>query len=154
MNKLIIYPLLFLVFLCLLSQVYLIDVNGSGSLDLSYNGSLIDNGKTGNITENGEQKELGTQGTEAVFDVNMTTGLIALIIGLVIVGVVAGIRVLDSGLSEYSVKLIYNATVYYGLWGMFSILSYGILAVIPLIGVIAWFILTLIYSLGFFETMT
>jgi hypothetical protein len=83
----------------------------------------------------------------------MTTGLIALIIVLVVVGVVAGIRVLGSGLSSYSVMLIHKSTVYYGLWGVFSAFSFGLFLGIPIFGVLIWFALTLVYSIGFFSTL-
>jgi hypothetical protein len=83
----------------------------------------------------------------------MTTGLIILIIVFVTVGVLAGIRILGSGLSSYSVQLIHKATVYYGLWSIFSAFSITSFTIIPIFGLFIWFGLTLIYTIGFFQTL-
>jgi hypothetical protein len=108
---------------------------------------------SGNQTLDNDTSQLSQEQTNAVFNIDMTTGLIALIIVLVVVGVVAGIRVLGSGLSSYSVMLIHKSTVYYGLWGVFSAFSFGLFLGIPIFGVLIWFALTLVYSIGFFSTL-
>lgn len=99
------------------------------------------------------EAQLKSQTGSNNFSVEMVTGVIALIIACTVVAVAAGIKLFGSGLSETSVKIIYNSTVYYGLWGIFSALSYPMFLAFPLFfGVFGWFILTLIYSLGFFES--
>lgn len=149
-NDYITYPLLILVIIAGFTQL-LVNTNSTG-IDLSYNGSINVDSQTGNLTENENTTTIQTQEQNAVFDINMITGLIALIISLIVVGVIAGIRVLGSGLSEKSVTLIYNSTVYYGLWGIFSALSFQAFNSIPIVGLFTWLIMTLIYSLGFFKT--
>lgn len=88
----------------------------------------------------------------ANFNVEMTTGIIALIVGCTVIATISGVRLFSTGLSEQSIKIIYNSTVYYGLWGIFSALSYPMFTNLPIFGVFAWFMLTLVYSIGFFET--
>ncbi len=154
MNQLIVYPLLLLVVLGAFCQIfYATSVNPE--LDYTYSDTLEGQAVDGNHTLNEEESEYTQQAQEAVFDINMTTGVIALIIGLVAVGVIAGIRVLGTGLSEHSVKLIYNSTTYYGLWGVFSALAFPAFSAITFLGLglFLWLGLTLVYSLGFFQTL-
>lgn len=147
MNKLVFYPLIMLVFVAGFFQLYTFS-----NLDLSHNDSRIIDSYGSTITENGTSSSVETESVTAVFNINMVSGVIALIIGLVAIGVVAGIRVLGSGLSEHSVKLIYNSSVYYGMWGIFSALAFPVFTEIPLMGLFFWLGLTLVYTLGFFET--
>ena len=147
-NDLIVYPLLLLLIVAGFSQLVLLS-----DFDLSYSGTLEEISAEGNQTLNEEESKYIKETSSAVFDINMTTGIIALIIGLVAVGVIAGIRILGSGLSEYSVKLIHKSTVYYGLWGIFSAFSFVAFESIPFFGLFIWLGLTLIYSLGFFKTL-
>jgi hypothetical protein len=107
----------------------------------------------GNQTLNGTPSFLQQQDSGIIFSLSMVTGIVILITAFVIVGVLAGIRVLGSGLSNYSVQLIHKSAVYYGLWAIFSAISFPVFAIIPLFGIFIWFILTLIYSLGFFQTL-
>lgn len=147
-NNLILYPLLILLIVAGFNQL-LVYTN----VNLASSSSINVNPTTGNQTINEETSQYTGDSTQAVFNIDMVTGLIALIIALVVVGVVAGIRVLGSGLSEHSVKLIYNSTVYYGLWFLFSALAFTAFNSIPTYGIFLWLGMTLIYSLGFFQTI-
>lgn len=146
--KLILYPLLMLIILSVFIQL----MANTGVLDLTYSNSTSQS-QSGNQTLNSEESELQQETTTALFDINMTTGIVALIIALVAVGVVAGIHVLGSGLSDYSVQLIHKSCIYYGLWGVFSALSFMAFLNIPIFGLVLWLGLTLIYSIGFFQTL-
>lgn len=148
MNGLIVYPLFILLLIAGVNQLYVLS-----SSDLSYSNTLSGIAQQGNQTLNSDESQLKQEAADAAFSINMTAGFIALIIGLVAVGVVAGIRVLGSGLSEYSVQLIHKATVYYGLWGVFSALGFTGLTSLPLFGGLFWFGMTLAYSLGFFQSL-
>lgn len=154
MNQLIVYPLLILMVLGAFCQLFY--ATNPQNVDFTYSGTLEGQASQGNQTINEEQSQYTGEAQDAVFDVNMTTGIIALIIGLVVVGVVAGIRILGSGISEHSVKLIYNSTTYYGLWGIFSALAFPVFLEVQSgtgFGLFLWLGLTLVYSLGFFETL-
>lgn len=148
MNGLIVYPLFILLLIAGVNQLYVL-----GSSDLSYSNTLAGIAQEGGQTLNEEESQLKQEAADAVFNVNMIAGFIALIIGLVAVGVVAGVHVLSSGLSEYSVQLIHKATTYYGLWGVFSALAFIGFASIPYFGGFFWLGLTLAYSLGFFQSL-
>jgi len=148
MNTLIVYPLLILFVLAGFNQIYYYS-----EIDLSYNETISDIISGGNQTVTGSEEEIQQEIGDAVFNINMVTGIIALIIGLVAVGVVAGIRILGSGFSDYAVKLIHKSATYYGLWGVFSALSITTFLGIPYFGLFFWLGLTLLYSLGFFQTL-
>lgn len=148
MNNLILYPLLVLFILGAFNQILAFD-----QIDMTTHTSINDIQAQGNQSLNGNQTNLAQETTNADFSVGMTTGLIILIITLIVVGVVAGIRVLGSGLSEFSVNLIYKATAYYGLWGIFSTMAFTAFQAIPFIGLFLWMGLTLLYTLGFFQSI-
>ena len=148
MNSLIVYPLLILFIVSGFSQLYYYS-----NTDLAYSGSISDIASGGNQTLTGEEQEITQEMEDAIFDINMVSGMVSLIIGLVAVGVLAGVQVLGSGLSEYSVKLIHKSVTYYGLWGVFSALSFTLFSGIPTFGLFIWLGLTLVYSLGFFQTL-
>ena len=152
MNQLITYPLLILIVLGAFTQLFYASDQTTG-VDMSYNETLAGQVAQGNQTISGETDEYTGEAQDAVFDINMISGVIGLIIGLVAVGVIAGIHILGSGISEHSVKLIYNSTTYYGLWGVFSALAFPVFLGIPMFGLFIWLGLTLVYSLGFFETL-
>lgn len=158
MNNFIVIPLLFLAICAGFYQLFAV----SNVINLSSNQQIQTNiPNAGHNAWTGDtlwQHQLGignpnppSDNNYAAFNVEMTTGVIALIIAMSAVAVLAGLRLFSSGLSETSIKIIYNSTVYYGLWGIFSALSYPLFLAIPILGVFGWFILTLIYSLGYFE---
>lgn len=154
MNKMLIYPLIILFILAIFSQVYAFSQNTVTTIDLSYNSSTTIDSQTGQLIQNKTLTEISTSSTNAIFDINMTGGFIALIVTLIVVGVLAGIQVLGSGLSDSSVKLIYSSTVWFGLWGVFSGLTFVLFVSLQIAGLIMWFGLTLIYALGFFDKTT
>ena len=76
-------------------------------------------------------------------------GLFAVAISAIVVGVIGGIDVVGSGLSEHSVKLLSNSVLYFGLWGIFSSIAIPLILEIPMyFGVIIYTILTLMYVVG------
>lgn len=149
MNKMIMYPLILLLFLGVFYQL----INFSQA-DFSYNETLTVQGINASQFINGTETAFVSDIDSGVFDINMVSGFLVLIIGLVVVGVVAGIRILGSGLSEYSVDLIHKSVVYYGIWGVLSAVAYGVFLTFPYnFGVLLWFGLTFVYTLGFFHTL-
>lgn len=145
--KLILYPLLILIFVGAFNMLLASnDIAFSRQYDKAFEMS-------GNQTLNEATSTLEQQTTNVNFGLDMTTGLIILIITMVVIGTIAGIRVLGSGLSNFAVTLVYKSAVYYGLWGMFSAFSLTAFMTIPVFGVFIWFLLTLVYTLGFFQTL-
>lgn len=146
MNQFIFYPLIILIVIGLFYQVYTY-----GSIDLSSSGTQNQE-LIGNQTLTGEESELELEQGSLSLDFSMTVGLVAIIIGAIALGLI-GIQVLGSGLSDFSVKIIWNGIVYYGLWSIFSILAFNPIVGIPFFGLLLWFFLTLFYSLGVFGKM-
>jgi len=148
MNKLLTYPLLIIFVMAGFNQLLVYSY-----VDMSYDDTLEGISAKANQTLNEAESEFIQETSDTVFDINMITGIVALIIGLVAVGVVCGIKILGSGIDTFSVKLIYKSTTYYGLWGIFSALSFTVFSSIPFFGLFIWLGLTLCYSLGFFQTL-
>ena len=141
----IFYPLFILIVVSLFTQLYYNDTAIFGSNE-NQTQSLI-----GNQTLGGEESELELDNAELSLDFNMTAGLVAVIAGAIALGLI-GLNVLGSGLSDFSVKIIWNGIVFYGLWSIFSVLAFNAISNIWL-GSIFWFLLTFIYSLGVFSRM-
>jgi len=149
LNNLILYPLVLLLFLSVFYQLVYFE-----STDLTYNETLTVESVNASQFINGTETAYLSDVDAGRFDINMTSGFLALVLGLVVVGVVAGVRILGSGLSEYSVNLIHKSVVYYGIWGVLSVISYGVFLTFPFgFGIVLWFGLTFIYTLGFFQTL-
>lgn len=146
MDKFIYYPL----FLLFMIGVFVQILNTSGA-SFSYSGSQ-NQAIIGNQILAGEESELELEGASLSLDFTMTAGIVAIIAGAIALGLI-GIKVLGSGLDSYSVKIIWNGIVFYGLWLMFSVLGYDFFASIPIVGIILWIGLTLVYSLGVFGRM-
>lgn len=102
------------------------------------NNSIIVNGTTTSFETS----------VDTTFGLDPITGGIALIITLSVLGGVIGLRVLGSGLSEASVKIILLAFFYGGLWAILSLLSINLITAIELFGGIIYMFLTLAYAIG------
>lgn len=146
MNNLIIYPLIILVVIGAFTQLYYyseVDFSSSGAQSQE----LI-----ANQTLNGTSQELELEEGSLSLNFDMTIGLIVIVLSAIALGLI-GLNVLGSGLSDRSVKIIWNGIVFYGLWAVFSIMGYNSIASIPYFGALVWFSLTLFYSLGIFSKM-
>lgn len=147
MNKLIFYPLIIMIVLATFNQIFLYS-----NTDLTHETRTQVNPQTGEIIQNNESTSISTSGTTGNFDVNMLAGYIAIITAIVVVGVLAGITVLGSGISEHAQKLLFKSTWVFGLWAIFSALTYTIFASFPVFGQLGWFLFTAIYTFGFFHS--
>lgn len=107
---------------------------------------------SGSQTLNETESELELEQGSLSLDFTMTVGLVALIAGAIALGLI-GIQVLGSGISDRAQKIIWNGIVFYGLWLIFSVMGYNSLASIPIFGVLLWFFLTFVYTLGIFNRM-
>lgn len=92
------------------------------------------------------------------FTTALMTGLIALFIVIIVIGIVSGLNISVLGstvqISERSQKLLFVGLLYGGLWGMFSVLAtigvsgIGLFSIPLYFGVIFYFILTMIFIIG------
>jgi len=147
MNSLVIYPLLILIVIGSFYQIYKYDKNYNLSANDIYSQNI-----SGIQTLNDTEQELELEQGSLSLNFDMTTGLIAIIVGAIALGLI-GVKVLGSGLDGYSIKIIWNGIVFYGLWAIFSILAFNSIVSIPFFGVLLWFLLTVFYTLGVFGKM-
>lgn len=95
-----------------------------------------------------------TQATAGIgFALNSSLGLIALIVGLVVVATIAGLKIFGNGISDISVDAILKGTALVTIWGVFSVLSIAMITEVPLFGPFFYMFLTIIYCLGVVNQM-
>lgn len=142
--KYIIIPMAVIISLFLFGLFYN-NVTVDQNLTSNYSSEAIN----GSMTENGEPISLAQDDSEYNFAINETQGIIAIVIAVSLIGSLIGIRVLGSGLSETTVKILYNTIFFYGVWGLFSVFALEWLLIIPLyMGWLIYFVLTGVLSFG------
>ena len=150
-GKLILYPLTIIIFCAVLSQLMNIkSVNFSSTYAI---GNQTTNEQY--FLQHGFASTTGPRVNDyglGAFSLIGIDGFLALIIGIIALGVLAGIHVLGSGLSDASINIIYKSVFYYVLWGIFSVFAYGIndigISSIPIFGMVIYLFLTIVYSIG------
>lgn len=146
MDNFIFYPLLIMLVVGSFYQVYRYDEISLSSSD------TVTQELTGNQTLDEVESQIDLENASLSLDFDMTVGLIGIVVSAIALGLI-GLNFVGSGLSDRSVKIIWNGIVFYGLWTIFSILAFNPIALIPIFGVLLWFILTMVYSLGVFNRM-
>lgn len=110
-----------------------------------------DNGGSSQI----KYEDLGkTYATSSLGDISLTSslGFIALLVGLSALAVVVGLRILGSGTSEFSVSMVISVIFWMALWGVFSVMSLALISELGNLGNILFFCLTLLYTIGVYQT--
>lgn len=119
LNKLMIFPLAFMFIL----SVYAMVDTGLTYQGASQNYSDSDQFE---INETGSSKtgavKIPRAGTQT-FDLWDGSYAIAIILAAISIGIVAGIKVLGSGLNELAQSLIFNSVLFLGLWACVSAIS-------------------------------
>jgi hypothetical protein len=140
MNKLLIFPLAFMFILTLFSAIYSSETYTGYSAEYSPDEIIMINNDTGEVNIPSAQPQS--------FDMWETTGAMVIIVAAIAVGIVAGITVLGSGISERAQSLIYNGILFLGLWSCLTIISsrFFLGSLIP---TMFWISLTVIYLIGF-----
>lgn len=139
--KLIYLPLALLLFTALFNYGFSMSGNSGVSGD-AISGSQ-------NLT--GSVDDLEVEGYSVNIGFGAENEIMTFVIAMVIVGAVAGITVLGSGIKEISVKIIYTSVAFFGLWLLISLFSVPSLEAIPVFGWALYFVLTLVYGLGVFQ---
>lgn len=85
------------------------------------------------------------------FYIDGLVGALIIIIIVISLSAILGLRILSSGLSENSVKMLTLGITYTAIWSMFSVLSYPLIASIEVFGLMIYVILTIIYVLGIIQ---
>ena len=89
-----------------------------------------------------------------MFSIDELQGAIVILIAITVGIAFVGIKVLGSGLSDPSVKVIITATVYTGLWLVLSVLASSLIFSIEIFGAIIYVVLTIIYVIGVIEKIS
>jgi len=91
---------------------------------------------------------------QATFSIDVLTGAIAIIVGIIALATLLGIQILGSGLSDTSVRLISILSAYIGLWSVLSVLCIPLIIEIEIFGQLIYIGLTLAYTIGVIEKIS
>ena len=141
MNKLMLFPLLILTVISIYAFVGGGNVTGGGAY-ANTSGDITVNGSTSSY-------DSGTGGLFS-FDLFSGDGLLIVLIALVAVGILLGIGLFGSGLSDFSQNLVIKSVAFFGLWSALVLFSSSIITDgTGIYGVLIYFGLTLLYGVGF-----
>jgi len=143
MNKLLMFPIAFLFIIALFTVTLGATKSPASSEDFSQSGEFVLNGT------DDASGDFSIEGAETVsFDIWGVEGLLVLLSIGVAVGIVAGIKILGSGVDALTHALIFNGIIYFGIWAALTIISSDIMFENGVMG-FTWMGLTLMFVLGF-----
>jgi hypothetical protein len=133
MNKLLVFPLAFLLLVTLFLTLY------SGKLDDS--GGTIHANSTGSYinTPGGGQHNFNIW--------NSPTAALGIIIAAILLGGVTSIHFLGSGLGEFGNKLVFDSIMFLGIWGALTLMTFQVVFSTLMFSIL-WMLLTFIYVVG------
>lgn len=139
MNKLLIFPLAIMFMITIFSAIY------GNNLQTS----------SGNVTVNGSSVDIAIpSGGSQHFNIwSGPTAALTVLMAAMVLGGIAGIHFLGSGLSDFSQRLIFNAIAFLGLWACLTVfISFIVFS--STVFSIFWMILTVIFVIGFVVHMS
>lgn len=141
MNKLMLFPLLILSVCTVYAFLGGGNVTG-GSATIDANGEVIVNGSSSTFES--------PAGGVFEFDLFTGDGLLVVLFLIIIAGVLLGITVFGSGLSEMAQNLAFKGLVFFGVWAALVLFSADVITEgTGIYGVLLYFGLTLLYGIGF-----
>lgn len=141
MNKLMTFPLLILVIITIYSFLGGGNVTG-GSSTLEASGEVNVNGTTSTFES--------PAGGLFSFDLFTGDGLLVVLILIAAAGVLLGITVFGSGLSDMSQQLAFKGLAFFGLWAALVLFTSSVITEgTGIYGLLIYFGLTLMYGVGF-----
>jgi len=143
LNYLLVFPLGILLTLTVFSVAF----SGQtllGTMDEEVNFSDLD-GITINGTDSGSV-EL-PQVPNQKFDVWSLKGALVILAIALVLGAIAAINVIGSGLNDEGTQIIFNAIIYLGLWACLTVMALDLLMT-PEIVFLFWIVLTFMYVIG------
>lgn len=149
-------PLLLLIFSAILSVSLIVGNVGWGGSPLSsgwFGNSSVAGQVNGSQSLNGSSSTLSGESFSSGVSVTMGVGVLALLVTSVAFAGIMGIRVLGSGLAEFSVMAIFRFASCYGMWLIFSVPALALFLTVPWFGLPLYFLLTFFYSFGVLETL-
>jgi len=87
------------------------------------------------------------------FYIDEFAGALVIIITIMVIACLLGLQIMGSGLSEPSVRILTIGISYFGVWSIFSILSYQLIISIEIVGTLIYIVLTIIYTIGIINKM-
>ena len=103
---------------------------------------------------NGTSTDYDISNIGATFYIDEFAGAVVIIIAIMIIAIIVGLNIFGSGLSDRSVKILTTGLAYYGIWTIFSILSYDLIISIEVIGVLLYITLTIVFTIGLVQKFT
>ena len=139
MNKMMLIPIAFLLVLLLFAVSYTGEEYDSSPTEDYSNSSIVINGTDASV----EVPEAGSY----TFDMWTTAGSLVILTAAVAAGILAGISILGSGLSETSQNLIFNSILFGGLWACLSAVVADFMFATTGTTLL-WTVLTVVYVIG------
>lgn len=146
MNSLIYYPLGILLIMAIFGIFYNPTNTIIGTTDINTDGFTSAFNGTDSFS---------FSGTSLILGISYQDGILLSVVAIIAFIGIIGIRVVDTGISEYSVKAITNLSLWgIGIWGMLSILSFDAITASPYqMGWFLWLALTIFYLMGIFKSI-
>jgi hypothetical protein len=85
------------------------------------------------------------------FSINESDGFLVIIVAILAVGVISGITILGSGISEYSQSILFQSFAYLGVWAVLSIPIHEVIGDMPYFFLPIWIGLTALLCIGIFQ---
>lgn len=85
------------------------------------------------------------------FSIDEFDGMLVIITVIILLASLVGIKVLATGLSDSSVKVVTVATAYGGIWAVLSVLSGAMIKDISVFGALIYITLTIAYVIGIIQ---
>jgi hypothetical protein len=144
MTSLINYPLTVLVVFMMFS------VLGASIVDMS---APITIPEVNSTSHHDDSLYIPIANSEYNFKISAIQGAILMITTIIAIGAVVGIRVLGTGVSSITVEIVTKGTFYFALWGILSAFAQPLISQIYLLGSIIYIILSLMYVIGFVQSI-
>lgn len=93
-------------------------------------------------------ENIGKNKVDIGFNFFNNIGLFAIIAACMALAIVMGVRVLSSGMAGETIKIAVFGTALSGIWMVLSIPAFSLITAIPLIGFVAYAVLTIMYGMG------
>ena len=145
MNKLLLFPLTVLFLMSIFTAVFTETFYSADSPDYSSDENITVGGETGSV-------DIPNAGSHTYNMWGLGGAVVILTVALT-VGILAGIHVIGSGLSDTSQKMMVSGIMFGGLWACLTVIS-GTTFFSTTTSQLCWFGLTFVYVLGFGLHMT
>lgn len=115
----------------------------------SFETSNINNSITSKV--NGTTNAFTINNISSSFYIDELTGTLIILIAILGVSAILGLRVINTGLSDESVRTLTILIFYLVVWLVFSALAYSLIVSIEVIGAFLYVVLTILFTLGVFQ---